>query len=279
MQAFISQRVPYRRRGLVIGLVETSWAGCTLVGVPLIGLLMARFGWRAPFLFIGVAGLLAMGALALSIPREERTDGERSRPFDLASTWQLLVRNRAARSGIWYAFLVSLANDMLFVVYGAWLESVFGLTLVALGMATTVIGAAELLGEGLTALVSDRVGLKRALLVGLGATTACYAFLPLAGGGSLTAALGGLFLVFLTYEFSLVTSISLFTEVLPAARATMMAGLYASGAVGRVMGAAAGGLIWLKGGMAAVGVTAAVISAMALLVVLVGLRGWQPERS
>jgi hypothetical protein len=39
-----------------------------------------------------------------------------------------------------FAFFISIANDNFFVVYGAWMEQSFSLTVVALGMTTTVIG-------------------------------------------------------------------------------------------------------------------------------------------
>jgi Ni,Fe-hydrogenase I cytochrome b subunit len=45
--------------------------------------------------------------------------------------------------------------------------------------------------------------------------------LPLASH-TLPLALTGLFVVFLTFEFTIVTGLSLFTEILPGARATMM---------------------------------------------------------
>jgi DHA1 family inner membrane transport protein len=77
-----------------------------------------------------------------------------------------LIRNKAALGALGYVFFVSAANDNLFVVYGAWLENRFGLGLVALGLGTSLIGAAELAGEGLTAAVSDRIGLKKAWLSG-----------------------------------------------------------------------------------------------------------------
>jgi predicted MFS family arabinose efflux permease len=51
----------------------------------------------------------------------------------------------------------------LFVVYGAWLEKVFNVSIVALGIATGVIGIAELVGEILVATISDRFGLKSML--------------------------------------------------------------------------------------------------------------------
>jgi len=54
IQAYVSERVPYQRRGLVIGFLEFSWAGSTLVGIPLLGLIIEGWGWRAPFFYWAV---------------------------------------------------------------------------------------------------------------------------------------------------------------------------------------------------------------------------------
>ena len=58
-------------------------------------------------------------------------------------------------------------------------------------MGTSLIGLAGLLGEGLTATISDRLGLKRALFWGLGLTTLSYFVLPLLEN-ALSAALTGM---------------------------------------------------------------------------------------
>jgi len=107
------------------------------------------------------------------------------------------------------------------------------------------------------------------ILSGLG-----YAALPLAEQ-TLPLALVGLFLVFVTVEFSIVTSISLFTELLPDARATMMSGFIAMSGMGRVAGALMGGSLWLAGSMAAVGLISAGISSLALISLLWGLHRWR----
>ncbi|MDM8528066.1 MFS transporter, partial [Anaerolineales bacterium HSG24] len=66
LQSYIGEHVPYQRRGLAIGLVEYSWAGSTLIGLPLIGLLLANqnFAWQTSFLVLGGLGLLALVGLA-----------------------------------------------------------------------------------------------------------------------------------------------------------------------------------------------------------------------
>ena len=70
IQAYVSERVPYNRRGLAIGFLEFSWAGSTIVGIPLLGLLIDRLGWRSPFFTLGGLGLLGI-VYANSVPRGE----------------------------------------------------------------------------------------------------------------------------------------------------------------------------------------------------------------
>jgi len=274
VQAYVGERVPYRRRGLAIGLVELAWSGATLVGIPVVGLLISAWGWRAPFLVLGVLGLGATWALAWAVPRAEASQLARP-PGGATRGWRLLARQPAARAGLALGFLISVANDNLFVVYGAWLEGSFGLGVAALGVATTAIGAAEVGGELLTAAISDRLGLRRALGLGLLASAAGYALLPLLGR-SLIGALGGLFLVFLAFEFAIVTSFSLFTEVLPGARATMLSAYVAALGAGRVVGALAGGALWPSVGIGGTGLLSAALTLLAWGCLQRGLRNWVP---
>ena len=173
-----------------------------------------------------------------------------------------------------FAFFFNAANDIFFVVYGAWLESSFDISVVVLGAGTAVIGVAELCGEGLTAAFSDRLGLKKSLVIGTCLTVLNYAMIPLYGA-SLAMALVGIFFLFLAFEFSIVTSIALCTEILPGSRATMISALMAAAGLGRVAGALAGGPVWLLGGISATGLTAAAVTGAALIVLVVGFKEWQ----
>jgi len=84
-----------------------------------------------------------------------------------------------------------------------------------------------------------------------------------------------LFLIFLTYEFTIVSALSLCTELLPGLRATMMSGFLAAAGVGRVIGALMGGPVWLAGGILMTGAVSAVMSSLGLMCLIWGLRGWQ----
>jgi predicted MFS family arabinose efflux permease len=274
LQAYISERVPFHRRGLVIGLLEFSWAGSTLLGIPLIAVLIDRLGWRAPFFVMGGLGILGILALRTLIEKAAQSKAHGQSLPVFRGAWQHLLRERAALGALSFAFWISVANDNLFVVYGAWLEKQFNLSIVALGLGTAVIGIAELAGESMTAALADRLGLKRALTGGLAACLICYGILPFLGQ-TLGMALTGLFFLFLTFEFTIVTSLSLFTELLPTSRATMMASYLASAGVGRVLGALIGGPVWLAGGIYATALVSTALSALAMASVIWGLWGWQ----
>jgi len=268
------QRVPFEKRGRVIGVLEFGWAGSTLVGIPLIGLLIQHLGWRAPFFALGGVGLLGIVALRIVIPGDGKKPVVHQNTPGLRTAWRRLSRERSAMGVMGFAFFVSLANDNLFVVYGAWLEKSFSLSIVALGIGTSVIGIAELLGEGLTAAIADRFGLRRSIVLGLLFCTFCYGVLPFIAK-TLPMSLCGLFFIFMTYEFTIVTALSLSTELLPGARATMMSGFLASAGAGRVIGALIGGPVWLAGGIVATGLVSASVTGLGLASLAWGLRRWQ----
>ncbi|MCB0211780.1 MAG: MFS transporter [Anaerolineae bacterium] len=265
LQAYVGERVPYERRGLVVGLIEISWAGATLVGIPVAGLLIERLGWRAPFFVMGGLALVSIAVLGALFSGGSRRSKHDAKAISFGQAWQQLSRSRTAVGLLVFGFLTSMANDNLFVVYGAWLEESFALGIVALGTATTVIGVAELSGEILVASLSDRIGLHRAIRIGIVLSALAYLFLPIIAQ-SLTLALVGLFLAFVVFEFTFVTAISFLTEVLPGARATMVASYVAVAGIGRVVGALIGGPLWLWGGLAAIGTVSAAIMMVAFVI-------------
>ena len=273
VQAWAGMRVPYQRRALVIGIIETSWSASTLVGIPLIAVLMDRHGWRSPFLVMGLLGCIGSVVIYCVTPKDAAPATAAPLVSDYRAAYARLLANTPAMGALGYAFFVSAANDNLFVVYGAWLESRFGLGLVALGLGTSLIGMAELAGEALTAATSDRIGLKRAVITGLSVSIGSYLALPMLDS-SLTAALGGLAAMFLAFEFTLVTSLSLCTELMPDDRATMMAAFFATAGIGRVFGALMGGMVWQSGGIVATGWVSGGLASLGLLCLIKGLAGW-----
>jgi predicted MFS family arabinose efflux permease len=274
IQAYVGTYVPFEKRGRVVGVLEFSWAGSTLIGIPAIGLLIENMGWKSPFWFLALIGLIGFVALKASLPREKRLKNDTANwSLGWYRSWKKLIRVRSALGAMGFAFCISGANDNLFVVYGAWLEKSFDLSIAALGFGTGVIGFAELFGEIFTVAFADRLGLKRSLVIGGLLSTLSFIILPFLES-SVVLALAGLFFVFFTFEFTIVTLLSLSTELLPSARGTMMASVLASAGIGRVLGALSGGVLWLHGGIFSVVFASVGAGAFGLVLLFWGLYGW-----
>lgn len=230
MQAYLGDRVPYGRRGFALTLTELAWSGSFVVGIPLMGWVIARQSWLAPFPLLGLLTLLFLIVLARILPRDEKEEAQARPRF--AASLRIVFTSRAALMGLAFTLLASAANESVNLVFGVWMEASFGLKLTALGAAAAVIGLAEIGGEGMVAGFADRLGKRRAVLIGLVLNSLAAVLLPLLGS-SLSGAVFGLFVFYSTFEFAYVSSIPLMTEVLPQARATLMAVNITSASLGR----------------------------------------------
>lgn len=274
IQAFIGANVPFERRGRVIGMVEMAWAGSTLLGIPALGLIIEHSGLSSAFWIFALLGGISCLSIGRVIPDDNSVNNPAQERRSLFSALPQLARSRPALGMLLFGFWISIANDSLFVVYGAWFEQAFLTSIATLGFSTVAIGAAELLGESMTAVFADRLGLKKAVILGLCSASFAYLLLPFMDS-SLPLAMAGLFLVFLAFEFTIVASFSLSTELMPGSRATMMAGFYAIAGVGRMLGVLLGGWLWQLGGITAVAWTSAASTLLGLLALIWGLHGWQ----
>ena len=224
-QAYVSDAVPYERRGRALGITELSWAGSWLIGVPLAGLLIARFGWQSPFAVI--AGLAVLGIFVTLRLRpvarsESAADRRRRRSVQVGPHKRLAWLNWPTAAMLAVSVLVVTANENLFMVYGAWFESRFGLPVATLGMVSIVISVAELAAAGASAGIVDRVGKHRALLVGLMLNALAYLLLPRIAG-TLAVTMTAMAVVAMTSEFAIVSALPLVSELAPQARGTVMA--------------------------------------------------------
>jgi predicted MFS family arabinose efflux permease len=268
VQAYLSDVVPYHRRGRVLGITELAWSAAWLMGVPAAGLLIERAGWQAPF---AALALLAMVGLLFTW----RLPSDQSQQISPnASRWARLLHNRSAWLGMAVGLLFIFAIENVFVVYGVWMEETFSLSVGALGLASSVIGIAEAVGEGASAGLVDRLGKKTALLGGLLLNAGAYLLLPLLSR-NLASALVGLFILFLAFEFSIVSSFPLISELAPGARGTLMALNVAALSAGRMMGSLTATPLWLRGGLGlnAVVSCGAALTAFALLLLFVSEPG------
>ncbi len=233
LQAYLGDAVPYRTRATVLGISEMGWSLSFIIGVPVVGWIIAKQDWHAPFPWLTAFGCLAIVILAIILPKDNLTENLK---INILKSMGAVLSTRTAVAGIIISMAIAASNELVNVVFGLWLFEAFLLKISALALASVVIGVAELSAELTVSAIVDRLGKARSVGIGLALNTLAALLLPVIGINQMGALLG-LFFLFLTFEFTIVSSIPLMTELLPGARATLVANFYTSLAIGRALGA------------------------------------------
>ncbi len=264
MQAYLGDQVPYEKRGRVLGITEFAWSLSAIIGVPLVGLIIARKGWLAPFPLIAFLGVLTVIALAWMLPKDPTPQAGKP---GFWSNLRTVFTYPPAIAALVMAALYTAANEVITLVYGVWVEQTFSLSIASLGATALAIGISELGGETLVTTFTDKIGKRKAVAIGIiGNCLACLA-LPIFGRW-LVGALISLFFFYLTFEFAIVSGIPLMSEILPSARATMLASHMALLAIGRSIGDLLAPVLFTQSlfpGIAANAVVAILFNLLALL--------------
>ncbi len=233
--AYLGDRVPYERRGFVMGMSELGWSGAALIGGPVIAVAIKVWGWQSPFALLAAAGLAALLWTAMALPNNRQTGlrpalaeqpapaplhaAERVNPAGtgVKAAFAAVGQERSAWLMLAIVFAFLFASDMVAISYAAFLERAFNVDVLALGSIVATFAIADMGGELLSMWAVDRFGKKRALYAGFAATIAAYWLLPLLGA-SLALAVGALFFYYLCFEFTIVSVFPLISELVPRAR-------------------------------------------------------------
>lgn len=245
MQSYLGDAVPYSQRGRALAFTEIGWSGAFLLGAPATGWLIANQGWSAPFLWLGVLGLVAAFLVWRGLPSARYRSHQ---SVTLGYTWQMLRKHPVIWASAVFMMLPIIAQEALFIVYGDWMETAFGLSLTGLGLATTLIGVAELSGELLTGWAVDRFGKRPVVILCSILTGVVFMLIPFSNN-SLTTAMLALVVVFFFLELSVIGAIPLLTELVPEGRAAVMSMAFAAMAAGRTISSVIGPYVWERAGL------------------------------
>ena len=257
-QVYVSERVGYEQRARYLGILEIAWAGGLLIGAPAAGWLIDNWSWKAPFWVVGSLGMLGIALAMLFLEREDGTGNGAGAP-DSPGRQVILVLTTIV--------LFSYAHESVLVTLGGWLETSFGMTLIALGGVGTLIGLAELVGEVTMAGFTDRIGKRNSLALGIGIGGASLLVLSLVSD-QLIPAMAVLFVAAVAIEFGIISAIPLTTELRPRARAQTLSLLIVASGLGRAVADLVAPRVFVAGGMRQVTTMAGLVALISLLVVL-----------
>jgi DHA1 family inner membrane transport protein len=247
-QAYIGDQVTYERRGRAMVAVEFSWAMVAIVLLPIIGWMIDAFGWRSPFLALGMFSLLGSAIVWWRLP--PATERHSQRDFSRSKIQTILFRSSSLAT-LGASLLVFLAVSSFMTVWGIWLATDFKFGATAVGMVATGIGVAELAGSVMSSLFIDRIGKRWGSGLGLLLMIFALALLPLTQGDLLWA-VAMLIIIGAIFEFTIVSLIPLYSEQVPQARGTVLSLMVLGMGIGGSIGTPIATHLWEQQGLWAV---------------------------
>lgn len=256
--AWVGHHVHLARRGRVIGLIETTWAGAFLVGVPALGWVIDRWGWRAAFYATGPLVALTAVAAGRRLPDTPVSPDPPSSPHsprsgDVEPPQAAFPVARAAdpvrlRRAVWaFCVLQPGAQMLIFAVNGDWFSTELGMSTRTLGLVTALLGVAELGGTGLAITLTDRFGSLRCGMWGI-LLTAPPLLGILAVGDHVVAAVALMLAMCVGVEFAFVTVLPMVPELDVERRGRAVGQVFVMMMVARAVSSWTAGIIYDLGG-------------------------------
>jgi predicted MFS family arabinose efflux permease len=245
MQAYQGDTIPLPIRGQAIVITSTGWALSFVVAVPLLGFLIGRFGWLSPFPVLGILSAISVIFLLWLVPPGKKKLIDQKEKIQ--NGIQQVITSPTAIAGLLMVLFFCAAHEIVNLVFGVWMEDTYGLSIKALGVASTVIGLAELLSVIVVSWLIAKLGAKRSVAIGLVFSALTAIAIPWIGRFGLWGAELGLFLFNLAFQIPFIAYAPLLTEVLPYARASLLGATLASVGVGRMLGALAAPYLFVWG--------------------------------
>ena len=166
------------RTGSVMGLLGTMSAIGTALGPSLGGMLMTVFGWQAAFGLLAAGGALVLAMVLYGVPKVSSAAIRVASP--LASLG--LLRSRAIATGLATNLLMGAIMMATLVVGALFLSFGLGLDATRTGLVMAVGPVTAALAGIPAGRLADRLGYRRATLIGLAETAfgaMCLAVLPI----------------------------------------------------------------------------------------------------
>jgi predicted MFS family arabinose efflux permease len=171
--AQVADLFDYSARGRAMGWLGAIYFIAAVIAVPLGAWITSIWGWRAVYLLLGVLAVVLVALIRPALLPTGRSHKQQNNPGALSAqpvtktVWQqvqnysrYLIR-RTTRYGLLLAVMVSATVAGMVTYLGAWLASVFGMSVATIGLVFMVTGSASVVGAFGGGWFADRLGKRR----------------------------------------------------------------------------------------------------------------------
>ncbi|MEK3685019.1 MFS transporter [Paenibacillus sp. FSL R10-2736] len=159
--SFASKLAPPGHQAGAIATVTTGFSTALILGVPIGRVIASAFDWKAIFWGIGVLCLLAIFAVARTIPA---TQGDAPVPL---SKQLALLKNPKIAIALSVTFFLFIGYAVFYTYITPFLNAVSPMSEQAVSITLFGFGIATMIGSKLGGFMADRVGITRTLVGGM----------------------------------------------------------------------------------------------------------------
>ncbi len=171
--AQVADLFDYSARGRAMGWLGAIYFIAAVIAVPLGAWITSIWGWRALYLLLGVLALVLVALIRPALLPKVRSNTQQNHPGALSAQpatktlWQQAqnysryLARRTTRYGLLLAVMVSATVAGMVTFLGAWLTSVFGMSVATIGLVFMVTGGTSVVGAFGGGWLADHLGKRR----------------------------------------------------------------------------------------------------------------------
>jgi predicted MFS family arabinose efflux permease len=235
--------------------------------VPIAGV-VSLASWRLAFVMLAVVALAAWRALARRLESTAPIVPDATISSALLHRPQrpVVMPRRSSAVALFVSFgIICGASQLVIVVYGVWLEDRFGFSTAAIGAVAFLLGTGDLVANLGNVRFTDRLGKARSAVFGAaGLVLSAVAFALVSDVAA--AGIAALVALIITFEFALLSSKPLLTELGWRRRGLGIGLGFAMAAVCRSIAAIVGTTLYDRHGMAGAAFASAGVALVAVFI-------------
>ena len=160
--ASVGLLVPLAQRGRAITFIFLGWSVASVVGMPIASFIGGTLGWRSAFLMVAVMSVVGAAWVWRTLPSGIRP------PALSRAAWMQTLRSPALMLCVGVTVLSAAGQFVLFSYFAPYWHHQLGATPGELSLLFLAFGVAGLLGNVLMMRYIGRLGVDRAVMLGLG---------------------------------------------------------------------------------------------------------------
>lgn len=156
--SIVSDMFGYERRGMAMGTIMSAFAAASVIGVPFALYLANLISWHAPFLLVGILGVLIVPLIVKFLPPMTAHMRKDKPALGFTQTLSLVFNNPQQRYALLFSMLIMLGHFLIIPFVNPYMEFNVGYSKTQTPMIYLIGGLASFVSANLLGRMADKYG-------------------------------------------------------------------------------------------------------------------------